>query len=200
MSAVVSLPSLLRSLSPLRPMILIGDMIHAGGKMIADLRTSVYWDFIYSSRDPQQGVLDDTPGPSVSSNLIVPANTPESLPTLLLDISDLAAVSSPSSLSDEQRYQILTEVGPKLKEYPANSQKRLIQPHWCGVSMDTIFRISRWCVLCPMLSVQQSSLEQWICINTISQLEKCHWGFSWCIEPPLCISNPPAVCWACSQL
>ena len=103
--------------------------------MVADLKEQTFIEilYIYSSCDPQQGVLDDTPGPSVSSNLIVPANTSESLPTSLLDISDLAAVSSPSSLSDEQRYQILTDVGPKLKKYPANSQKRRFQPHWCEV-------------------------------------------------------------------
>ena len=27
-------------------------------------------------------------------------------------------------------YQIITNIGPKLKEYPANSQKRRYQPHW----------------------------------------------------------------------
>ena len=83
--------------------------------------------FIYSSSDPQtQDVLDDVPGPSVSTTLTVPTST-QSLPTL----SDLAVVSSPASLSDEQKYQILTNVGSKLNKYPTNSQKRRFQPHWC---------------------------------------------------------------------
>ena len=46
------------------------------------------------------------------------------LPISHLDISDLATVA------DEQMYQILTNIGPKLKECPANSQKWCYQPHW----------------------------------------------------------------------
>ena len=40
----------------------------------------------------------------------------------------ISTVASLPSLSDEQMYQILTNIGPKLKEYPANSKN--YQPHW----------------------------------------------------------------------
>ena len=63
----------------------------------------------YSSPDPQQDVLDNAAEPTVSSNLIEPVNVSLSLPTSTLP--DLAVVSSPSSLSDEQKYNILTNIG-----------------------------------------------------------------------------------------
>ena len=49
--------------------------------------------------------------------------------TSLVDCGDLAtAVSSRGSLSDEQKYQILTSKPTTLKKYPKNSQKRCFQP------------------------------------------------------------------------
>lgn len=50
-------------------------------------------------------------------------------------------------LSDEQRYEILTSTGPKLREYPVNSQKRHFQPQWIelfpwirySISVDGVF-------------------------------------------------------------
>ena len=58
-----------------------------------------------------------SPAPSVS-NVLVPANAPDLLPTAShRDISDLATIHSVSALSDEQRYHILTHSAPKLREY-----------------------------------------------------------------------------------
>ena len=51
--------------------------------------------------------------------------------TSLVDCGDLATiVSSRGSLSDEQKYQILTSKPTTLKKYPKNSQKRCFQPKW----------------------------------------------------------------------
>ena len=67
--------------------------------------------------NPQQDVLghDESPAPHpLVSNLIVPANAPESLPSTSdshLDIINLSTITSLSSLSDEQRYHILTNTG-----------------------------------------------------------------------------------------
>ena len=40
------------------------------------------------------------------------------------DVTDLGAIT------DEQRYKILTQMGPKLKQHPSNSHKRCFQPQW----------------------------------------------------------------------
>ena len=79
----------------------------------------------YDSRSGPIEDIDDSPGPSVRSNVEI--TPPQSLPTLL---NDLATVSSPASLSDEEKYQILISVGAKLKKYPINSHRRRFQPHW----------------------------------------------------------------------
>ena len=90
---------------------------------------------IINYSNPPQDVLghDESPAPRpLVSNLIVPANAPESLPsTSHLDITDLSTITSLSSLSDEQRYQILTNTGTKLKEYSINSQKWHFQSLSC---------------------------------------------------------------------
>ena len=45
-------------------------------------------------------------------------------------LPDLGTVQSPSSLSDEQKYQILSTIPAKLQEYPVNSQKQCYQSYW----------------------------------------------------------------------
>ena len=57
-------------------------------------------------------------------------NTHESHPKPRLDVSDLGTVPSDFSLSDDQKYHILTTSVLKLKEYPSNAQKRRFQPTW----------------------------------------------------------------------
>lgn len=64
-------------------------------------------------------------------------------------LSDLGTILSPSSLSDDQKFQILSNIPPKLKEYPVNSQKvkRRFQSYWTeqfpwvrySASLDGIF-------------------------------------------------------------
>ena len=46
------------------------------------------------------------------------------------NLSDLGTVHSLSSLSDKQKYQILSAILAKLNKYPVNSQKRRYQPYW----------------------------------------------------------------------
>lgn len=95
----------------------------------------------------------ETSAPPVSS---VPSTTE----SLVFDITDLGTVSTPSSLSHEQKYQILTNISPKLKEYPVNSQKRRFQPQWCesfpwirySVSVDGVF-----CAPCSLFSRARNS-------------------------------------------
>ena len=101
-----------------------------------------------------------SPAPSVS-NVLVPANAPDLLPTAShRDISDLATIHSVSALSDEQRYHILTHSAPKLREYPTNSQKRCFRPHWSElfpwiISVDGVF-----CAPCFLFSKARLSLCQ----------------------------------------
>ena len=118
--------------------------------------------------NPQQEVLghDESPAPRpLVSNLIVPANAPESLPSTSdshLDIINLSTITSLSSLSDEQRYHIPTNTGTKLKEYPTNSQKRCFQSHWSElfpwirypVSVDGVF-----CAPCFLFSKTRLNSE-----------------------------------------
>lgn len=47
-----------------------------------------------------------------------------------LDHNDLGTVALPESLSDQQKYQVLSAAPPKLKEYPLNQQKRRFHPYW----------------------------------------------------------------------
>ena len=81
----------------------------------------------YSNPQPEAVSHGESSAPSVSN---VPVNSSESFPTESshFDITDLGTVTSLSSLSDEQRYQILINMGPKLKEYPANSQSDVFNP------------------------------------------------------------------------
>ena len=60
-------------------------------------------------------------------------------PVPTAEVGPCAAVTSsvscsfnptPSSLSDEQKYQILSTSPATLKMYPVNSQKRCYQPYW----------------------------------------------------------------------
>ena len=44
--------------------------------------------------------------------------------------SDLATVTTDCSLSDDQKYRILTIIPSKLIDYPVNKQKRRYQPYW----------------------------------------------------------------------
>ena len=75
------------------------------------------------------------------------------------DVTDLGTITSISSLSDEQRYKILTQMGPKLKKYPSNSQKRRFQPQWSesfvwirySISVDGVF-----CAPCFLFSKARS--------------------------------------------
>ena len=43
---------------------------------------------------------------------------------------DLGTIQSPSSLSNKQKYQILSTIPAKPKEYPVNSQKQHYQLYW----------------------------------------------------------------------
>ena len=74
--------------------------------------------------------------------------------------SDLGTIESPVTLSDEQKYQILTKISAKLKEYPVNSQKRCYQLYWTQ-QFPWLSTLQHWMVsLWSMLSVQSSSVQQ----------------------------------------
>ena len=47
-----------------------------------------------------------------------------------LDHNDLGIVPVPDSLSNQQKYQVLSTTPPKLKQYPMNDQKRHFHPYW----------------------------------------------------------------------
>ena len=47
-----------------------------------------------------------------------------------LNHNDLGTVPLPDSLSDLQRYQVLSTTPPKLKQYPLNDHKRCFHPYW----------------------------------------------------------------------
>lgn len=61
---------------------------------------------------------------------VTPHLTEEPVSAGSLDPTDLATVPSPISLSDDQKYQVLTTIPSKLKEYPLNHQKRRYHPYW----------------------------------------------------------------------
>ena len=44
--------------------------------------------------------------------------------------NDLGTVALPESLSDQQKYQVLSTIPPTLKEYPINQQKHRFHPYW----------------------------------------------------------------------
>ena len=74
-------------------------------------------------------------------------------------VSDLATVAS---LSNEQMYQIITNVGPKLKEFPANSQKRWYQPHWSELFPRVWYSVSAdvaFCAPCFLFSKARINSE-----------------------------------------
>ena len=91
---------------------------------------------------------------STSSAEITETRT-SALPILSVDLTDLSTCPPPSSLSDDQKYQILTVVPAPLKQYPVNNQKRRFQPHWnqkfswirYSVSKDGVF-----CASCFLFS------------------------------------------------
>ena len=76
--------------------------------------------------------------------------------------STLGTVQSPSSLSNEQKYQILSTIPAKLKEYPVNSQKGCYQSYWTeqfpwvwySASLDVVF-----CGPCFLFSQVQFNSE-----------------------------------------
>ena len=59
-----------------------------------------------------------------------PVTSEESTSVGGLDLNDLGTVPSPTSLSDEQKYQVLSNIPSKLKEYPLNQQKWHFHPYW----------------------------------------------------------------------
>ncbi len=81
----------------------------------------------YSSTAQEAGSAAENPVPTAEVDRH--AATTTSSPCTF-DPSDLGTIPSPSSLSDEQKYQILSAIPATLQEYPVNSQKRRYQPQW----------------------------------------------------------------------
>ena len=120
---------------------------------------------VHSAPAENSSTVHSTPAEISSIVATLPVETSSAsatLPIPSVDLRDLSTCSPPSSLSDDQKYQILTVVPAPLKDYPVNSQKRRFRSQWVeqfswvrySVSMDGVF-----CAPCYLFSLARYNNE-----------------------------------------
>lgn len=113
-----------------------------------------YFNFTSSTVAVQEACVQDSV-PNAETNS---AATSSSV-SCNLNHSDLGTIPALSSLTDDQKYQILSIVPATLKEYPVNNQKRRFQSRWVeqfpwvrySESLDGVFVLHVFCFLWPGL-------------------------------------------------